>query len=81
MLFTFLVEYSPFYGIEKGAVLQEARQFHNPQIEARKARQVKRISARFLNKVHQDYHEASLFIGPRGVFHKGLRRLHKPKIQ
>lgn len=35
-----LVEYSPFYGIEKGAVLQEARQFHDSQIEARKARQV-----------------------------------------
>eukprot|EP00210_Caulerpa_lentillifera_P007221 g6908.t1 len=34
------LEYSPFYGIEKGAVLQEARQFHQPQIEARKARQI-----------------------------------------
>lgn len=35
------VEYSPFYGIEKGSVLQEARQFHQPQIDARKARQVR----------------------------------------
>ncbi|GMH35804.1 hypothetical protein BSKO_03672 [Bryopsis sp. KO-2023] len=34
------LEYSPFYGIEKGAVLQEARLFHNPQIDARRARQI-----------------------------------------
>jgi len=33
-------EYSPFHGIEKGAVLQEARIFHNPQIDARKCQQV-----------------------------------------
>uniref|UniRef100_A0A0E0NRX6 Coatomer subunit gamma n=1 Tax=Oryza rufipogon TaxID=4529 RepID=A0A0E0NRX6_ORYRU len=34
------VEYSPFYGIEKGAVLQEARAFHDPQLDARKCSQV-----------------------------------------
>jgi len=33
-------EYSPFHGIEKGAVLQEARIFHNAQIDARKCQQV-----------------------------------------
>ena len=33
-------EYSPFHGIEKGAVLQEARIFHAPQIDARKCQQV-----------------------------------------
>ncbi|KAF8684302.1 hypothetical protein HU200_044353 [Digitaria exilis] len=34
------VEYSPFFGIEKGAVLQEARAFHDPQLDARRCSQV-----------------------------------------
>jgi len=33
-------EYSPFYGIEKGAVLQEARIFHDTAIDARRCQQV-----------------------------------------
>jgi coatomer protein complex subunit gamma len=33
-------EYSPFYGIEKGAVLQEARVFNDPQLDARRCAQV-----------------------------------------
>jgi hypothetical protein len=33
-------EYSPFYGIDKGAVLQEARCFNAPQVDARKCQQV-----------------------------------------
>ena len=33
-------EYSPFYGIEKGAVLQEARVFHDPQLNPRRCQQV-----------------------------------------
>ena len=33
-------EYSPFYGIEKGAVLQEARCFNDPHIDARRCQQV-----------------------------------------
>eukprot|EP00245_Coleochaete_scutata_P011586 TRINITY_DN4319_c0_g2_i1.p1 TRINITY_DN4319_c0_g2~~TRINITY_DN4319_c0_g2_i1.p1 ORF type:complete len:907 (-),score=212.04 TRINITY_DN4319_c0_g2_i1:451-3171(-) len=33
-------EYSPFFGIEKGAVLQEARIFHDPQLDARRCAQV-----------------------------------------
>mmetsp|Transcript_4485 Transcript_4485/g.7532 ORF Transcript_4485/g.7532 Transcript_4485/m.7532 type:complete len:900 (-) Transcript_4485:576-3275(-) len=33
-------EYSPFYGIDKGAVLQEARCFNDPQIDARRCQQV-----------------------------------------
>ena len=33
-------EYSPFHGIEKGAVLQEARIFHDPQVDARRCQQV-----------------------------------------
>lgn len=32
-------EYSPFFGIEKGAVLQEARIFHHPQIDPRSCQQ------------------------------------------
>lgn len=34
------VEYSPFYGIEKGAVLQEARIFHQSNLDPRKCQQV-----------------------------------------
>ena len=33
-------EYSPFYGIEKGAVLQEARVFHDPHLNPRRCQQV-----------------------------------------
>ncbi|KAL9253317.1 Coatomer subunit gamma-like protein [Drosera capensis] len=33
-------DYSPFLGIEKGAVLQEARVFHDPQLDPRKCSQV-----------------------------------------
>lgn len=34
------LEYSPFYGIEKGAVLQETRIFNSQHIDARRSRQV-----------------------------------------
>ncbi|KAL4437499.1 hypothetical protein ABPG77_003480 [Micractinium sp. CCAP 211/92] len=34
------LEYSPFYGIEKGAVLQEARVFNEPHVDPRKCQQV-----------------------------------------
>lgn len=34
------VDYSPFMGIEKGAVLQEARVFNDPQLDARRCSQV-----------------------------------------
>lgn len=34
------IEYSPFYGIEKGAVLQEARIFHDPNLDTRHCSQV-----------------------------------------
>jgi hypothetical protein len=37
----FAAEYSPFYGIEKGAVLQEARVFNDPQLDARRCAQVR----------------------------------------
>jgi len=33
-------EYSPFHGIEKSAVLQEARMFHDPQLDVRRCQQV-----------------------------------------
>lgn len=34
------MDYSPFLGIEKGAVLQEARVFNDPQLDARRCSQV-----------------------------------------
>uniref|UniRef100_A0ACD5XIH9 Uncharacterized protein n=1 Tax=Avena sativa TaxID=4498 RepID=A0ACD5XIH9_AVESA len=34
------IEYSPFFRIDKGAVLQEARVFNDPQLDARKCSQV-----------------------------------------
>lgn len=36
----FTAEYSPFLGIEKGAVLQEARVFNDPQLDPRRCSQV-----------------------------------------
>jgi hypothetical protein len=36
------VEFSPFYGIDKGSVLQEARIFHQSQLDPRKCQQVRR---------------------------------------
>jgi hypothetical protein len=40
LLYWFTAEYSPFLGIEKGAVLQEARVFNDPQLDARRCSQV-----------------------------------------
>lgn len=40
VLHCFTAEYSPFLGIEKGAVLQEARVFNDPQLDARRCSQV-----------------------------------------
>jgi|TARA_B110000977_G_scaffold1164_1_gene1680 coatomer protein complex subunit gamma len=34
------MEFSPFWGIEKGAVLQEARCFNDSQLDARRCQQV-----------------------------------------
>lgn len=36
----FTAEYSPYLGLEKGAVLQEARVFNDPQLDPRKCSQV-----------------------------------------
>lgn len=36
----YAAEYSPFLGIEKGAVLQEARVFNDPQLDPRRCSQV-----------------------------------------
>ena len=36
----FAAEYSPFYGIEKSAVLQEARCFNDRELDARRCAQV-----------------------------------------
>lgn len=43
--YDFAAEYSPFLGIEKGAVLQEARVFNDPQLEPRRCSQVLCLSA------------------------------------
>lgn len=40
----FTAEYSPFLGIEKGAVLQEARVFNDPQLDPRRCSQVRALS-------------------------------------
>ena len=40
---THAVEYSPFYGIEKGAVLQEARVFNDSHVDPRRCQQVRRV--------------------------------------
>lgn len=37
------MEFSPFWGIEKGAVLQEARCFNDSQLDARRCQQVRRF--------------------------------------
>jgi coatomer protein complex subunit gamma len=34
------LDFSPFWGIEKGAVLQEARCFNESQLDARRCQQV-----------------------------------------
>jgi hypothetical protein len=44
----FAAEYSPFYGIEKGAVLQEARVFNDPQLDARRCAQVRQHFCLFI---------------------------------
>lgn len=40
VLLSCAAEYSPFSGIEKGAVLQEARVFNDPQLDSRRCSQV-----------------------------------------
>lgn len=37
----FTAEFSPFYGIEKSAVLQEARVFNDRELDARRCAQVR----------------------------------------
>jgi coatomer protein complex subunit gamma len=37
----FAAEYSPFYGIEKSAVLQEARCFNDRELDPRRCAQVR----------------------------------------
>jgi len=40
----FVTDYSPFLGIEKGAVLQEARVFNDPQLDAKRCSQVRDLT-------------------------------------
>ena len=39
----FAAEYSPFYGIEKSAVLQEARCFNDRELDPRRCAQVREL--------------------------------------
>jgi len=41
-------EYSPFMGIEKGSVLQEARVFNDPQLDPRRCSQVIYLAHKFV---------------------------------
>jgi hypothetical protein len=40
------VEVSPFWGIEKAAVLQDARCFNDSQLDARRCQQARRLRSR-----------------------------------
>ena len=44
-------EYSPFYGIEKGAVLQESRIFNDPQPDPRRCQQVRPSSTQGVRSI------------------------------
>lgn len=45
-------EYSPFTGIDKGAVLQEARVFNDPQLDPRRCSQVHALCYSVINISH-----------------------------
>ena len=47
------VEYSPFYGIEKGAVLQEARMFNDRVVDARRCQQVSIATTHAIAELHR----------------------------
>lgn len=49
-LFHCAVEFSPFYGVEKGAVLQEARIFNGSNLDPRRCQQVRCHTTPALNK-------------------------------
>ena len=81
------MEYSPFYGIEKGAVLQEARIFNEPHIDPRRCQQVcasllsAGTRAVLLVSRHTDtaaaragHHKAVVPAVPGGDLHKGALR-------
>ncbi len=53
------MEYSPFYGIEKGAVLQEARMFNDRNIDARRCQQVCRPTSSLSSALEADSHDGA----------------------
>eukprot|EP00198_Chlamydomonas_reinhardtii_P001857 XP_001691193.1 gamma-cop [Chlamydomonas reinhardtii] len=73
-------EFSPFYGIDKGAVLQEARVFNDPQIDPRRCQQVITKLLYLLNQgeVFTKKEAAEVFFGVTKLFQKqdiNLRRM------
>ena len=60
------VEFSPFWGIEKGAVLQEARCFNESQLDARKCQQVI-TKLLYLTNQGETFTKVSAAPGPRGA--------------
>ncbi|KAL0348405.1 UNVERIFIED_CONTAM: Coatomer subunit gamma-2 [Sesamum angustifolium] len=68
------VDYSPFLGIEKGAVLQEARVFNDPQLDTRRCSQVITKLLYLLNQVEA----TEVFFAVTKLFQSkdiGLRRM------
>lgn len=63
------VEYSPFYGIEKGAVLQEARIFNQPNLDPRKCQQVRLLLIYVLNGPGLAHESAPRAESPHDVMH------------
>jgi hypothetical protein len=60
------VEFSPFWGIEKGAVLQEARCFNESQLDARKCQQVI-TKLLYLTNQGETFTKVSAAPGPRSA--------------
>lgn len=66
-------ERSPFWAIEKGAVLQEARCFNDNQLSARKCQQVPWPPTSFETALNDaGHHKTTLSVQPRRRFHYGI---------
>ncbi|KAL3621234.1 hypothetical protein CASFOL_036146 [Castilleja foliolosa] len=73
-------DYSPFLGIEKGAVLQEARVFNDPQLDARRCSQVITKLLYLLNQgeIFTKVEDTEVFFAVTKLFQSkdmGLRRM------
>lgn len=68
------MEFSPFWGIEKGAVLQEARCFNDSQLDARRCQQVQRFL--ILTTSPPPPSPFRIFKSPVSLTRRFLSRLH-----